>query len=112
MNQKNDQSHELERSYKKRMAECKAKVEEILFTNICAVRKVRNAVMSHSTVSPPARISDCDVGDWVAAECSVDCDDGCPQDDPYACGGWQTLTREVVVAPNSVGIKCPALETK
>jgi hypothetical protein len=112
MAEKDDQSHELEGAYKKKMAECKAQVEEILFTNICAVRKVRNAVMTHSTISPPDKISDCDVADWVAQECSVDCDDSCPQTDPYACGGWQTLSRDVVVQPNAFGIACPALETQ
>jgi hypothetical protein len=109
MNEKDTQSHDLEKAYRKKMGECKAKVEEILFTNICAVRKVRNSVMTHSTVSPPAKISDCDVADWVAQECSVDCDDSCPQADPYACGGAQTMTREVVVNPNAYGIACPAL---
>lgn len=109
---KDAQGRELTKEYKKKMSECKAKVEEILFTNICAVRKVRNSIMTHSEVSPPAKISDCDVADWIAAECSVDCDDACPMDDPYACGGWQTLTREVVVAPNEYGLKCPALTTQ
>merc|ERR1719401_2183529 len=33
-------------------------------------------------------------------------------EDPYACGGWQDLTREVVVAPNAYGIMCPALSTR
>jgi hypothetical protein len=112
MAEKDTQHHELEHAYKKKMAECKAQIEEILFTNICAVRKVRNAVMTHSTVSPPAKISDCDVADWIAQECSMDCDDSCPQTDPYACGGWQTLTREVVVQPNTFGIACPPLETQ
>jgi hypothetical protein len=112
MNEKDTQSRDLEHEYRKRMAECKAKVEEILFTNICAVRKVRNSVMTHSTVSPPEKISDCDVSDWVAGECDLDCDDTCPQTDPYACGGWQTLNREVVVAPNSFGIACPAMSTR
>jgi hypothetical protein len=110
--EKDTQSHDLERAYKKKMAECKAQVEEILFTNICAVRKVRNAVATYSTVAPPAKISDCDFSDWIAEECSVDCDDACPQSDPYACGGWQTLTRDVVVQPNAYGIACPPLETQ
>jgi hypothetical protein len=112
MNEKDTQRHDLEKEYKKKMAECKGTVEEILFTNICAVRKVRNSVMTHSSISPPAKISDCDVGDWVASECTMDCDDSCPQEDPYACGGWQDLTREVVVSPNSFGLMCPALLMK
>jgi hypothetical protein len=109
---KNSQSRELTKAHTKKMASCKAKVEEILFTNICAVRKVRNSIMTHSEVSPPEKISDCDVADWIASECSKDCDDSCPQQDPYACGGWQSLAREVVVAPNQFGLLCPPLASK
>merc|ERR1719158_2728191 len=28
------------------------------------------------------------------------------------CGGWQTLTREVIVKPNAKGVQCPALSTQ
>ena len=54
-NEKDTQHHDLEKAYKKRMAECKAQVEEILFTNICVVRQVRNAVMEDSTVNLTGR---------------------------------------------------------
>jgi len=108
--QKEEQAHELETEYVKVMGSCKSKIEEILFTNICAVKKVRNTVMSYSSVSPPDQISDCDVSDWVPGACSVPCDDECPQADPYQCGGFQTLARETLVSPNEFGIKCPALE--
>jgi len=111
--QKDDQHHALSKEYKQTMAQCQAEIEEILFTNICAVTKVRNSVLQSSTVSPPSKISDCVVQDWVVGECSVECDDKCPnKDDPYACGGFQPLTREIVVAPNEFGIICPALATK
>jgi hypothetical protein len=108
--QKEGQKRELTKEYEAVMKSCKAKIEEILFTNICAVRVVRNTVMKHSKVSPPERIDDCDVGDFIPGPCSVPCDDTCPQDDPYACGGFTTLTREVVVSPNEFGTKCPVLE--
>jgi len=107
--EKTEQYHELEAAYTKKMGECKVTTEEILFTNICAVRKIRDSLLENSEVSPPEKIDDCDFEDWTAGDCSVDCDDTCPQDDPYKCGGWQTLTRGVVTEPNEYGIKCPAL---
>jgi hypothetical protein len=110
MQQKQTQAHELSVEYDETMASCRAKIEEILFTNICAVRKVRNTVMTHSSVSPPEQISDCDTSDWVPGPCSVPCDDSCPQENPYECGGVQELTREINVAPNEFGIRCPALQ--
>lgn len=107
--EKDEQHRQLEREYKKEMAQCRAQIEEILFTNICAVRKVRNEVMKSSSLSPPSNMTDCDVKDWVAGSCSVDCDDTCPRTDSNACGGTQTLSREIVVAPNQYGAQCPAL---
>merc|ERR1719203_832976 len=108
--EKQDQYHELEHMYKKKMAECKMTIEEILYTNICAVRQVRDKLMAYSEVTPPEKIDDCDVEDWTPEDCSKICDDTCPQSDPYACGGWQTLTRRVVGTPNQYGIQCPALQ--
>jgi uncharacterized protein YegL len=107
--EKTEQYHELEAAYTKKMGECKVTMEEILYTNICAVRKIRDSLLEESEVSPPEKIDDCDVEDWTPGDCSVDCDDTCPQDDPYKCGGWQTLTRGVVTEPNEYGIQCPAL---
>jgi len=65
--------------------------------------------MSNSEVSPPEKIEDCDVEDWSPGDCSVTCDDECPNPDPSLCGGWQTLERRVLTQPNEFGIKCPAL---
>jgi len=110
--EKEEQERDLRHDFEKHMKEYKAKITEIMFTNICAVKKVRNAVMKFSSVSPASKISDCDLADWIPGECSVSCDDNCPQEDPYACGGWQSLTRAVVVSPNSFGIVCPALTNK
>ena len=56
---------------------------------------------------------DCDVTEWVPAECSVSCGDACPDPtDPYACGGRQALSRSVVIQPNSFGYRCAALARK
>merc|ERR1719161_2026116 len=41
------------------------------------------------------------------------CDDNCPDTkNPYACGGWQALTRTILVMPNQYGVKCPDLSRK
>jgi len=84
-----------------------------MFQDICAYLKVRATVMTFSKVSPPEKIVDCGVSAWVPGECSVTCDDSCPdKKNPYGCGGWQTLSREIVVAPNEFGLKCAELQRK
>jgi uncharacterized protein YegL len=108
---KTQQRNELNVQYYKFMAGCKRVITEITFTRICAVVKVRNEVMGHSETID---ITDCDVTSWVPGDCSVLCDDSCPtifgpNDDPYKCGGWQTLAREVIQKPNEHGVTCPAL---
>merc|ERR1719445_1194998 len=77
-NEKDEQHHELSTEFDNKMAICKARVEELLYTDICAVKKVRNEVMKSSTTSPAEKITDCDVKEWVAEQCSVPCDDTCP----------------------------------
>jgi len=107
---KEQEKHMLETDYEEYMGKCKARIEWILFQDICAVIVVRNAVLEDSTVCPTADILDCDVEEWVPGTCTVSCDDTCPHaDDPFACGGWQTLTRGIVVQPNSCGLTCPEL---
>merc|ERR1719324_67550 len=117
MNEKDDQKRDLQEEYDKKMAEFKAACTEILFTRICGVRTVRNEIMWDSTVSPPSKISDCDFTDWYpkdgicigVAGTPITCDDTCPQPDPYACGGLETMKRDVVVSPNEYGMRCPTL---
>merc|ERR1719296_397604 len=77
--EKQEQYRDLDAAYMKKMKECKDQVEEILFTNICAVRQVRDKLMSYSEETPPEKIFDCDVEDWTPGDCPVDCDDSCPQ---------------------------------
>merc|ERR1719436_1936295 len=105
--EKDEQERELRSEYEQRMAVCHAKITEILYTNICAVRKVRNAVMTFSTTSPPSKITDCVMSDWVPGDCSVECDNSCPREDPYKCGAWQWLYRRAIVNANEFGVKCP-----
>lgn len=103
------QQRSLKKSYDKQMKVCQRDIQEIMFTSICSLRKVRNSLMTLSTVSPPESIVDCDVGQWVPEPCSMSCDNTCPQADPYACGGFQKLSREVLVSPNEFGVKCPVV---
>jgi ribosomal protein S9 len=118
MNEKEEQKRDLEAEYDKHMAQFRAACTEILYTRICGVRTVRNQIMWDSTVSPPSKISDCDFTDWYPKDGNcigvtgavIQCDDTCPQPDPYACGGLETMIRDVVVAPNEYGMECPALE--
>lgn len=118
MNEKDEQKRDLTHEFDKTCAVFRAKITEILFTKICAVRKVRNELLVNSKVSPPAKMSDCDFSDWASktGECMGDagvpilCDDTCPRKDPYKCGGSETMKRDVVVIPNEHGMKCPPLE--
>jgi len=120
--EKEEQHRTIERAYKVKMADCKTRMEELLFTDICGTRTVRNALMRYSEVSPTHKIVDCDVTDWSAGPCTtdgrgnslaVDCDDTCPEDvggiDVDTCGGLKYLTRQVVVSPNGFGMACPPL---
>merc|ERR1719442_391173 len=87
--EKQQQHRDIERACKIKMADCRKRMSEILYTNICGTRTVRNALMRYSTVSPTRSIKDCDVTDWSAGPCTidgrgrslaVDCDDTCPED--------------------------------
>jgi len=84
-------------------AECKATIRSILFSEMCAPVKVRNALLvSNRKDVQPEDIVDCEVSDWIPGECSVPCDNSMQ-------GGKMTLTREVMVAPSRWGVDCPAL---
>jgi hypothetical protein len=120
--EKQQQHRDLQKAYKIKMADCKQRMTEILYTNICGTRTVRNALMRYSKVSPTKSIKDCDLTDWSAGPCttdgrgnsvSVDCDDSCPSDvggiDTDTCGGMKYLTRQIIISPNSFGMACPPL---
>merc|ERR1719443_1342807 len=94
MSEKEEERDKLEHEYKIYMAKCKKRIEWIFFQDFCAYLVIRAQVMTYSSVSPPEKIVDCDITPYVPGECSVPCDDECPdKTNPYACGGWQTLTR-------------------
>jgi len=111
--EKEEQRVRLQGEYRVFMAECRKRIEWIMFQDICSYLTVRATLMTHSKVSPPAKIFDCGVSAWIPGECSVPCDDECPvKNNPNGCGGWQKLNREIVVAPNEFGLKCPYLTLK
>merc|ERR1719498_1236096 len=113
MSQKEDEARDLDHDYKVYMEACRKRIYWIKYQDYCSYVLVRALTMKYSKVSPPEKIVDCGVTDWVPGGCSVSCDDECPDpNDPYGCGGWQTLSREIIVAPNEFGIKCPALLRK
>jgi len=108
--EKEGQKEELDKDYFAFMKACKKRITWIMYQDMCAIIVVRNAVLETSTVCPSASIDDCDVDAWIPAECSVSCDDACPDPmDAYACGGWQQISRKVVVPPDSCGLNCPEL---
>merc|ERR1719450_773613 len=113
MAQKEEEARDLDHDYREYMEACRKRIFWIKFQDYCSYVLVRSLTMKYSKVSPPEKIVDCAVTDWVPGECSVSCDDECPDPtDPYGCGGWQTLAREIIVGPNEFGIKCPALLRK
>merc|ERR1719217_1467830 len=113
MGEKEEEREKIELEYKVYMAKCKKRIEWIFFQDFCAYLVIRAQVMTYSSVSPPEKIVDCDITPYVPGECSVLCDDECPdKTNPYGCGGWQTLTRTILVKENEFGVKCPELSRK
>jgi len=110
---KQEQKIELERVYIAEMKKCCERVKWIMFQDMCALIVVRNAVLEASTECPGDQIVDCDLDAWVGKQCTVECDDSCPEipdaSEVYSCGGWQEIYRKVVVAPDACGLSCPDL---
>jgi len=75
-----------------------------LFVKICGQKKVRGELSKDeaSTVKP-LDIKDCVVGEWVAEDCTVACDDELK-------GGTQIMKRTISDDRNEFGVKCPKLE--
>jgi len=85
--------------------QCKTDVR-VNFETVCSLRKVRSSLASKSKQIDPDDVVDCDVTDWQRGECSLRCDDACPNE---SCGGLSTLTREIIQKPADLGMDCPAL---
>ena len=110
---KQQQKDELDRVYIDEMKKCCERIKWIMFQDMCAIIVVRNSVLSTSGECPGNAIADCDVDSWVGKQCTVECDDTCPEipdaSEVYECGGWQEIYRKVVVAPDRCGLQCPDL---
>jgi len=110
---KQQQKDELDRVYIDEMKKCCERIKWIMFQDMCAIIVVRNSVLSTSGECPGNAIADCDVDAWVGKQCTVECDDTCPEipdaSEVYECGGWQEIYRKVVVAPDGCGLQCPDL---
>ena len=73
---------------------------------------VCNAVLESLSECPGDQIVDCDLDAWVGKQCTVECDDSCPEipdASEVSCGRWQEIYRKVVVAPDAGGLSCPDL---
>lgn len=108
--EKQAQMRVLDIQYQEYMAKCHKTISWIMYQDMCAIKVVRNAVLEGASSCPTDEIQDCDVDAWVPEECSVLCDDKCDPAKPFECGGWQKMTRQVVVPNDDCGIKCPATE--
>jgi len=107
--QKEQQKRVLNEQYEAEMHKCK---KDCTLFFICSFISVRNAVHKDSEGEcKPENMIDCDVANWVPGECSVSCDDSCNPNTPYRCGGWQEMTRDVVVNTDATGCgyACPRL---
>jgi len=118
MAEKETQRRELNKDYEEHRRECHKQVSEIVWGKIVGLTCIRNTLMKDSTVTPPDKIEDCEVSDWVPDECLKEdghlllCDDSCPQQDPFKCGGTQVVRRKVTQQPNQYGTQCPALSNQ
>jgi len=97
--EKTDTTHLFDETLK----ECDDTMKEILYTEICGVLAVRNNMIAKHLPGEPTP-TDCGVGEWVASDCSVSCDDELQ-------GGMHLLAREVITMNSQRGVACPALHT-
>jgi len=109
--EKEDELRKLMKEYKGYMRKCTVRIKWIFFQDFCGYFVVRAQIMEYSKECPPEKIVDCDVTAYLPGECSVPCDDTCPHKyNPFGCGGWQSLTREVIMRENECGVTCPELK--
>lgn len=117
MNGIEDQRKNMQREYRElqdmadtHSEQCEKEISAILYTEMCSLRTVRGAIVSHSGSITAEDIVDCEVSDWIPGECSKSCDNDCPGGPGSPpCGGFQQLTRNVLQDPNEHGTHCPAL---
>jgi len=110
LKEKYNQKAKLNKQYYSYMLKCKKRINWIMYQDMCAIKVVRNAVLINSTKCQTDTIQDCDLDAFIKHSCTVSCDDSCDPMQPFKCGGWSKMTRSVVAAPDSCGLKCPLLE--
>lgn len=90
--QKQGEEHDVHKEHMDTMTACRVNIEN-LASEKCALKKIRGELLKMDSL--PSTVTDCDVGEWQADPCSVDCG-----------GGNQNLTRSLT--PGSLGAACPA----
>mmetsp|Transcript_10556 Transcript_10556/g.32904 ORF Transcript_10556/g.32904 Transcript_10556/m.32904 type:complete len:974 (-) Transcript_10556:49-2970(-) len=88
------QLQQLQHEGQRMLEQCNNNLQSIA-TEICGVKQIRQELYKMDMMRP--FIQDCEVSAWTPEECSRSCD-----------GGYQELTRSVVV-PANLGVACPPL---
>jgi len=95
----------------KRHGRCTRGIDEVQLSELPQIIALRSAMASKSGTIHPGDLLDCHVSDWNMGECSVPCDNSCPENatSTGSCGGMVMFERDVVQPANSFGTPCPAL---
>jgi len=103
--QKQQQLKELQRQYLAHTAECKETLRLLMYSTLCAIRKVRYQLIKAQLpqIAESGGPIDCVVGDWRASPCSVPCADN------GTAAGVQNYTRDVIRTNSELGVECPTL---
>jgi hypothetical protein len=94
MEQKETEYGDMEKDFNAKMEDCVTKRNAILDT-MCGIKVVRLELFK--LAEKDELFQDCEVGDWVPQDCSVEC-----------AGGTQLVTREILAQPSG-GSECPPL---
>jgi len=65
---------------------------------MCGLRKMRTELYMVEGQATAPIVTDCELADWLADECSAPCG-----------GGTQASSRRVITQPSALGVPCPAL---
>merc|ERR1719421_762892 len=98
LRQKVIEANELLKMLGEARKECVKKIKEGAET-ICGIKSIRQELFQMQSYNP--FIEDCEVGEWMPGECSVECG-----------GGELTVTREVVTPASNGGAECPIMIEK
>merc|ERR1719217_559632 len=98
LKQKVVEANELLLMLKEARLACVKKIKEGAET-ICGIKSIRQELFQMQSYNP--FIEDCEVGEWMPGECSVECG-----------GGELTMTRQVVTPASNGGAECPIMIEK